>query len=43
MLVTILLTTALSLATPLIFRRLIDQVLPAGDLNGLLWLTAILV
>jgi ATP-binding cassette subfamily B protein len=43
MLVTILLATALSLATPLIFRRLIDQVLPARDLHGLIWLTVILV
>ncbi|HET6845621.1 MAG TPA: ABC transporter ATP-binding protein, partial [Anaerolineales bacterium] len=43
MLVTILITTALSLATPLIFRRLIDQVLPARDLHGLIWLTVILV
>jgi ATP-binding cassette subfamily B protein len=43
MLVAILLTTALSLATPLIFRRLIDQVLPAKDLNGLVWMTVILV
>ncbi len=43
MLVTILITTALSLATPLIFRRLIDQVLPAKDLIGLVWMTVILV
>ena len=43
MLVAILLTTGLSLASPLIFRRLIDQVLPARDLNGLVWLTVILV
>ncbi len=43
MLVTILITTALSLATPLIFRRLIDQVLPAKDLKGLVWMTVILV
>jgi ATP-binding cassette subfamily B protein len=43
MLGTILLTTGLSLASPLIFRRLIDQVLPARDLNGLVWLTVILV
>lgn len=43
MLVTILFTTGLSLATPLIFRRLIDQVLPARDLHGLIWLTVILV
>ena len=43
MLVTILITTALSLVTPLIFRRLIDQVLPAKDLNGLLWFTLVLV
>jgi len=43
MLVTILLTTGLSLASPLIFRRLIDQVLPSRDINGLVWLTVILV
>ena len=43
MLVTILVTTGLSLATPLIFRRLIDQILPARDLQGLIWLTLILV
>ena len=43
MLVTILITTGLSLATPLIFRRLIDQVLPARDLHGLVLLTVILV
>ncbi len=35
MLVTILLSTALSLASPLIFRHLIDVVLPAKDLRQL--------
>ena len=43
MLCTILLTTGLSLATPLIFRMLIDKVLPAKDLNRLIWLAGILV
>ena len=38
MLVTILLTTALSLLTPLIFRNMIDVVIPAKDVNGLLLL-----
>src|SRR5512139_1767047 len=35
MLVTILLTTGLSLITPLIFRQLIDKVLPAKDIKQL--------
>jgi ATP-binding cassette subfamily B protein len=35
MLVTILLSTGLSLITPLIFRQLIDKVLPSKDLNRL--------
>ncbi len=35
MLVTILLTTGLSLLTPLIFRNMIDVVLPAKDVNRL--------
>jgi len=35
MLVTILLTTGLSLVTPLIFREMIDTVLPSKDLNQL--------
>jgi ATP-binding cassette subfamily B protein len=43
MLCTILLTTGLSLASPLIFRTLIDQVLPAKDLNRLTWLAGVLV
>ena len=43
MLGTILLTTGLSLASPLIFRGLIDQVLPAKDLNRLLWYAGALV
>jgi len=38
MLVTILLTTGLSLLTPLIFRNMIDVVLPAKDTNRLIWL-----
>ncbi len=35
MLVTILFTTGLSLVSPLIFRQLIDKILPSKDLNGL--------
>lgn len=38
MLVTILLTTALSLLTPLIFRNMIDVVIPAKDVNRLILL-----
>ena len=38
MLVTILLTTGLSLLTPLIFRNMIDVVIPSKDLNRLVWL-----
>ena len=38
MLVTILLTTGLSLLTPLIFRNMIDVVLPAKDTQRLIWL-----
>ena len=36
MLVTILFTTGLSLISPLIFRHLIDTILPSKDVNGLL-------
>jgi ATP-binding cassette subfamily B protein len=36
MLVTILVSTGLSLVSPLIFRNLIDKVLPSKDMNGLL-------
>ena len=43
MLVTILLTTGLSLLTPLIFRNMIDVVLPAKDLNRLLLLATALL
>ncbi len=43
MLVTILLGTGLSLLTPLIFRNLIDQVLPAKDVHRLVILSVILV
>lgn len=39
MLVTILLTTALSLLTPLIFRNMIDVVIPNKDMNGLMLLS----
>ena len=38
MLVTILLTTGLSLLTPLIFRNMIDVVIPAKDVDRLIWL-----
>jgi ATP-binding cassette subfamily B protein len=43
MLVTILLTTGLSLLTPLIFRHMIDVVLPARDVNRLIWLAIALL
>ena len=43
MLVTILLTTGLSLLTPLIFRHMIDVVLPAEDLNRLILLALALL
>ncbi len=36
MLATILFTTGLSLVSPLIFRQLIDTILPSKDLNGLM-------
>ncbi len=38
MLVTILLSTGLSLLTPLIFRNMIDVVIPSKDLTRLIWL-----
>ncbi|MEW6029427.1 MAG: ABC transporter ATP-binding protein [Chloroflexota bacterium] len=38
MLVTILLTTGTSLLTPLIFRNMIDVVIPAKDTTRLIWL-----
>jgi len=43
MLVTILLTTGLSLLTPLIFRNMIDKVLPAKDVNRLILLAVALL
>lgn len=44
MLVTILLTSSLALVSPLIFRELIDRILPNKDLNGLaLFAIALLV
>src|SRR5512142_98437 len=43
MLVTILLTTGLSLLTPLIFRNMIDKVIPAKDLHRLIWLALALL
>ncbi len=43
MLVTILLSTGLSLVSPLIFRTMIDKVLPAKDLNRLIILALALL
>jgi ATP-binding cassette subfamily B protein len=43
MLVTILLTTGLSLLTPLIFRNMIDVVIPAKDVDQLIWLALALL
>ncbi|MCZ2127617.1 MAG: ABC transporter ATP-binding protein/permease [Anaerolineales bacterium] len=43
MLATILLSSGLSLLTPLIFRNMIDVVLPAKDLARLVWLTLALL
>lgn len=43
MLVTILLTTGLSLLTPLIFRNMIDKVIPAKDTNRLILLAVALL
>jgi len=43
MLVTILLTTALSLLTPLIFRRMIDVVIPTKNMTGLVLLSLALL
>jgi ATP-binding cassette subfamily B protein len=43
MLSTILVGTGLSLATPLIFRALIDQVLPSKDIHRLVTLSVVLV
>jgi len=43
MLVTILVTTGLSLLTPLIFRNMIDVVIPAKDVNRLIWLALALL
>jgi ATP-binding cassette subfamily B protein len=43
MLVMILITTGLSLLTPLIFRRMIDVVIPQKDLKGLLLLALALL
>jgi len=43
MLVTILLTTGLSLLTPLIFRRMIDVVIPTKNMQGLLLLSLALL
>jgi ATP-binding cassette, subfamily B, bacterial len=43
MLVTILLTTGLSLLTPLIFRRMIDVVIPSKNMKGLFLLSLALL
>ena len=43
MLAMILIGTGLSLLIPLIFRRMIDVVIPAGDLKGLAWLALALL
>ena len=43
MLITILLTTGLSLLTPLIFRRMIDVVIPTKNMYGLLLLSLALL
>ena len=43
MLTMILLTTGLTLLTPLIFRRMIDVVIPKGDLKGLVLLALALL
>src|SRR5512146_22605 len=43
MLVAILLTTGLSLISPLIFRRMIDNVLPARDIRQLIMLAVALL
>jgi ATP-binding cassette subfamily B protein len=43
MLVMILLSTGVSLVSPLIFRTMIDQVLPQKDLNKLVWLALALL
>ena len=43
MLVAILITTGLSLISPLIFRRMIDSVLPAGDVRQLVLLALALL
>jgi ATP-binding cassette, subfamily B, bacterial len=43
MLVMILIGTGLSLLIPLIFRRMIDVVIPTGNLTGLAWLSLALL
>ncbi len=43
MLVTILLSTGFSLLTPLIFRNMIDVVIPAKDIPSLIWLAVALL
>lgn len=43
MLVTILMSTALGLVSPLIFRTMIDVVLPAKDMTNLIWLASALL
>ena len=43
MLSLILITTALGLVSPLIFRRLIDQTIPSGNVQGLILLSIVLL
>ncbi|MBI9046508.1 MAG: ABC transporter ATP-binding protein [Anaerolineaceae bacterium] len=43
MLVLILITSGLSLITPLILRDLIDRTIPNGDINRLIWLAVLLL
>lgn len=42
MLVLILVGTGLTLLTPMVIRKLIDQTIPAGDVKGLIWLATAL-
>ena len=42
MLVLILISTGLTLLTPMVLRRLIDVTIPAGDIKGLIWLAGCL-
>ncbi|MBA4384323.1 MAG: ABC transporter [Anaerolinea sp.] len=42
MLILILISTGLTLLTPMVLRRLIDKTIPAGDIKGLIWLASFL-